>query len=161
MDDIQIIEKITKHDQEIQNVKSTLDRHETLLEKLEAQTSAIERLSYISEEQRKEQRKDIEDQRRTSEKISETLDAIKTTMSTMNVSLNNQIQEMERKIVVNQEEFRSDLKRADERINKTETKLSDLSEKGKFDFVSFIKDKAIPVLIGSGIAYFIINTIPK
>lgn len=150
MDDIQIIEKISRHEQEIKNTQDTLARHESILTKLENEAGAIDRLSFILEEERK-----------TSQKTVETLNVMSTTLSTMNVSLNNQIQEVRRELVINQEDFKSALQEVNEKIGQTDIKVNTLSEKGKFDFMTFIKDKAIPVLIGGGVAYFIISTIPK
>ena len=113
-----------------------MDRHEDKLEKLQEDTNTIDKLTYILEETRK-----------TSERTTETLSDITNTLSKMSVSIdatNQKVQELSD----GQDEMRKDMKATNE-------KVEDISDKGKFDIWSFIKTKAVPILISSGLIYWI------
>ena len=48
-----------------------------------------------------------------------------------------------------------------EAINSLSEKLLDQTEKGKFDWLDFVKRNAIPALLVLGVAFYIITNVPK
>ena len=96
-------------------------------------------------------------------------------LSKEQTTYNKKFNEMYEKSIVSNTEFsltlkninenlnslNTQMKGTNERIDEVEVKIDNIDDKGKVDFLLLIKQYAIPVIMGGGIVYFILNIVGK
>jgi uncharacterized coiled-coil DUF342 family protein len=96
-------------------------------------------------------------------------------LSKEQASYNKKFNEMYEKSILSNAEFsntlininanlnslNTEMRGTNERIDKVEVKIDEIDEKSKVDFLTLMKQYAIPVTMGGGIVYFILSVVEK
>lgn len=148
----QLVERTSKNSQEIRSIHEILNRHEDTLEKLQENANVINTLSYI-----------LEDTQQNSAKITNTLNTITSTLTTINLSLKNTNEKVDA-LSTEQKKLSDDINDVNQKINNdindVNQKINNVDDKSNFDWMNMIKETVIPALLSGGIIYFIIS-LPK
>ena len=126
-------DKIKRLETDVSSINERLNRHSDKIDRISDNNLVLETILKRLEE-------DSISQKQTNAETQKTMVAIQGAMV---------------EITFNIRELNTKLKSTDDKVDSVTTKVSDINSKHKWDWVLFIRDKAIPALIVGGLGYYL------
>ena len=124
-------DKIKRLETDVLTINERLNRHSEKIDKISDNNLVLETILKRLEE-------DSKDQKQTNAEMNKTMQSIQTAMT---------------EITFNIRELNTGLTNTNKKVEEVSTKVNKVDEKGKFDFMDFVKTRVIPVLLTGGCIY--------